>query len=79
MLAGPGLLLSITHTLLWRLGSGRRGGGGFVYNLERTLFAQVLSPDNRLCVRGGEGGVDVSTLLCIDSKRGEKRGVIQNK
>lgn len=42
-------------------------GIGFVYNLERTLFAQVLLPDNRLF-----GGINGSTLQCIDSNLNHK-------
>lgn len=37
-------------------------GTGFVYNLERTLLAQVCLPDNRLY-----GELDACTLHCIDS------------
>lgn len=52
----PGLL-SIPDMLLYI-----QTGTGFVYNLERTLLAQVCLPDNRLY-----GEVDGSTLHCIDS------------
>lgn len=45
-------------------------GTGFVYNLERTLFAQVRLPDNRLY-----GGVYASTLQCIDSNQYQSRGI----
>lgn len=57
VLAGRGLL-SIPDMLLYK-----HTGIGFVYNLERTLFAQVHLPDNRLFGRGVNG----STLQRIDS------------
>lgn len=51
------------------------GGGG---NLFTTLKGRYLLGSFRLTT-GCVWGEDVSTLLCIDSKRSEMRGIIKNK